>query len=258
MARRHREVRITDEARAIVRAGAAPTTPLPELEQLNRDPMFRDVGIVWTGFRKRGRRVEGKSANGRTVIWESAGDVLKFSKSEAVVADALGVVLPKPMQGGLSWRLIAAVILRVAEMDRADLGDTTRLDIEEALQSVHNAANHPCPTREDQIFDLILQLRGYRRDPRDTDAPPCVFTFGGSVYVHQPTLRLWLSVPAGHNHLYSVSEIHVGLLAAEFVRVKDFRVQVEGKRHRIDLWKGPKTALGGDETEIITEDANEE
>ena len=103
---------ITDEARAIL------TAP-PLLEQLNRDRMFREVGIVWTAIRKRGKRIEGV-ANGRTVIWDNAGDVLKFSRSEAVVADALGVVLPKPTQGrptqaALGWRRIAALILQIAK-----------------------------------------------------------------------------------------------------------------------------------------------
>jgi hypothetical protein len=217
--------------------------------------MFREVGIDWDGFRKRGKRIEGTTASGRLVIWESAGDLLKFSKSEAAVADAMGVVLPKPAKGQLSWRRIAALILQVAEKDRTDIGDSIRLDMEEALQSVHRAAGHPCPGEEEQVFDLIQELQAYRRNPHATVAPRCVFTYGGYVYVHRPTLRTWLSTPAGHNRLYPVSEMHAGLLAAEFVRVKDFRVQVKGKRLRIDLWKGPISALGGDAVEIITEEA---
>jgi hypothetical protein len=216
--------------------------------------MFRELGIEWIGVRKRGKRIEATAANGRIVTWESAGDLLKFSKSEAAVADAMGVVLPKPAKGQLSWRRIAALILQVAEKDRTDIGDPVRLDMEEALQSVHRAGDHPCPAEEKQVFELIQELQAYRRNPRATVPPPCVFTYGGCVYVHRPTLRTWLSTPAGHNRLYPVTEMHAGLLAAEFVRVKDFRVQVKGKRLRIDVWKGPISALGGDEIEIITDD----
>ncbi|MGA7235639.1 MAG: hypothetical protein WBY44_08160 [Bryobacteraceae bacterium] len=247
MPQRRRDTPITAEARAILSA------PAP-LEQLNRDPMFREVGIEWIAARKRGKRIEGKTAAGRTVIWESAGDLLKFSKSEAVVADATGIVLPKPAKGQLSWRRIAALFLQVAEKDRTDIGDPIRLDMEETIQSVHRAADHPCPAEEKQVFELIQELHAYRRDPRATVPPRCVFTYGGYVYVHRPTLRTWLSTPAGHNHTYPVNEMHAGLLAAEFVRVKDFRVQVDRKRLRIDLWKGPISALGGDEVEIITDD----
>ncbi len=238
-----REIPITAEARAILCA------PSP-LDQLNRDRMFRDVGIVWTAFRKRGRRIEG-TANGRRVIWDSAGDVLKFSKSEAAIADAFGEVLPKPAKGHLSWRRIAALILEVAEKDRTDIGDPIRLDMEEILQVAHSKAGYPCPTLDQQIFDLIQDLQAYRRDPRATVVPSCVFTYGGSVYAHCPTLRLWLSTPGGYNHLYKVSEIHAGLVAAEFTRIKDFRVQVNLERLRIDLWKGPLSVLGGAETKSL-------
>jgi hypothetical protein len=254
MGQRHREVEITPEAKAILTGHAAPATS--ELELLNRDPMFREVDIAWTGFRKRGKRIEGITNIGRMAIWENAGDLLKFSKTEAIIADALGKVLPKPTKDALSWRRVATLILRVAEKDRADLGDATRLDAEDALQEVHSVAGYPCPKDDEQIFDLILQLRAYHRDPRATVAPPCVFTYADSVYVHQPTLRLWLSVPAGHNHLYRVSEIHAGLLAADFVRVKDYRVQKDGKRLRIDLWKGPLNALGDIQSEIVSEEEN--
>ncbi len=232
-----------------------PQAAPPPLDQLNRDAMFRAVGIVWTAIRKRGKRIEATTASGRIVFWDNAGDLLNFSKSEAVVADAMGVVLPKPAKGQLSWRRAAALILQIAEEDRTDIGDPIRLDTEEAIQTVHKAADHPCPAEDEQVFELIQELRAYRRDPHATDPPPCVFTHGGSVYVHRPTLRAWLSTPAGHNRLYPVAEMHAGLLAAEFVRVKDFRVQVNKKRLRIDLWKGPLSVLGGDETEIVTDEA---
>ena len=191
-----------------------PQAALPPLDQLNQDPMFRDVGIVWTVVRKRGKRIEAATASGRIVFWDNAGDLLKFSKSEAVVADATGIVLPKPAKGQLSWRRIAALFLQVAEKDRTDIGDPVRLDMEETIQSVHRAADHPCPAEEKQVFELIQELHAYRRDPRATVPPRCVFTYGGYVYVHRPTLRAWLSTPGGHNRLYPVAEMHAGLLAA--------------------------------------------
>ena len=82
---------ITDEARAILTAPSL-------LEQLNRDRMFREVGIVWTAIRKRGKRIEGRTSCGRVVIWPTVADLVSFSRSQIVIADALAILLPHPVQ----------------------------------------------------------------------------------------------------------------------------------------------------------------
>jgi hypothetical protein len=229
------------------------------LEHLNRESIFRECGIEWIHFRKRGKRVEGQViVDGQTperiVIWENVGLLLSFTKSDAIIADALGVVLSQPSKGRMSWRRIAQQIIQLAEQDRIEIGDPARLDTEEAINHAHNAAGYPCPQETEQLFPMLMKLREYRRDPRVSDAPPCVFTYGGDVWIHQPTLRLWLSTPGGHNHLYRVSEIHAGLIAAGFVRKQDFRVQFDRVRVRIDLWRGSINTLHA-QPEVVEEDA---
>ena len=239
---------ITAEALEILNA------PSP-LEELNGDPMFRNVGIAWVYFRKRGRRIEGKTGTGRSVIWESAGDLLKFSKSEAIIADALGIVLPKPAKGRLSWRLVATLILQLAESDRLDIGDAVTIDLEELLQYAHAKAGFPCPNDAPRLVQVICDIRDYCRDARSETAPPCVFAYEGQVHVHQPSLRLWRSTPPGGNERLSASQIRQSLLAAGFVYDRNFRQQLEKTRYKLALWRGPLSSLGSDAVEIIEEES---
>ena len=226
------------------------------LDQLNKDPMFRDVGIVWTAVRKRGKRIEGATARGRSVCWDNAGDLLKLSQREAVVADAIGVVRFSSVKGQLSWRRAATLILQIAEKrphryrgpHPARHG---RSDPERPRRRLIIRAQRK-RSRYSNSFKNCVRIAAIRTLPTRRLAYLSIAAVSTCI---RPPLRAWLSTPGGHNRLYPVAEMHAGLLAAEFVRVKDFRVQVNKKRLRIDLWKGPISALGGDETEIVTDEA---
>ena len=96
--------------------------------------------------------------------------------------------------------------------------------------------------------DTLMYLEfliAIRRAVRDKDAapPPCVFCAEGFCWVHVPTLRNWLSLPALTNRLYPLEDIREGLMLLGFDYKKDTTRGSDGETETMSLWRGPMNVL---------------
>lgn len=202
--------------------------------------------IRWVSFSRRGNTIIGITANGEQVRWQ-AENMLVFSKAQSAIWQATGITIPTPSPREVRrrWEEAAELIGALLQYDTQDRGgveENLRLE----LQQVFSRAGSPEAATSNRLIDILFLLKTYRREAYAENAPPAVFLWEGSCWVHVGTLRSWLGTVSGGNLRYSVGELREWLGLLGFKREKLDRMK-GSDRVALDLWRGPADAATGGE-----------
>jgi hypothetical protein len=159
-------------------------------------------------------------------------------------------VIPKPARNQITaaWQQAATLILQLAAED-AEVGVGEESDVLDLLGYAFKSANSPRPGSDLDLYRILRALSQYRRDPKAEPAPACVFLWQGNVWVHLPTLRLWLSTPRGANRLYGAGEMKQALQLGEFTYNPAVERTHDGIRVSVGLWCGAVDSIEVDSCE---------
>jgi hypothetical protein len=102
-------------------------------------------------------------------------------------------------------------LLQLAAENGIRLEPALKEEIRDLLRLMWRAANQPVAENSGQFIDFIRAAERTRRNPTGT-VPPCVFIAEASVWVHVPSFRLWLSIPALTNKQPALTDVRNGLL----------------------------------------------
>ena len=232
----------------------------PSVDLLNACPVFGGR-IQFTTVSRRGPMIVATFGDGGEAIWYSMEDLLSFSKSQACISKATGVVIPTPTHRGIKavWEPAAQWILQLAGKDQTNSTDSLREEFGQSIPALWKRAGSPQVTHptgkpdagepdDAAFFEVLRDCLDHRRDPA-AHRPPrhCVWHDGRHCYVHQPSLIEWLSTPAGGNEHRDWTEVKNALLLLDFVPEQVHRSR-GGETVKVRLWRGPLDLLVDDET----------
>jgi hypothetical protein len=134
------------------------------------------------------------------------------------------------------------MIIRLAARDAIRVEHVLKAECKDLLILTWRYAKQPGAKDSKQFMDFLIRIAQSVR-AREQPAPPCVFTAEGFCWVHVPTFRNWLSLPALTNRLYPFADIRQGLLLLGFEYLKDVTRGSDGDAESASLWRGPIDVL---------------
>jgi hypothetical protein len=248
----------TDEAMAILRGrerpksftvGVNPDTVTATIETLNACEIFAGR-FQFVSVKCRGPMIVAQFAEAAEAIWPTIRDLMNFASSQAILAEATGIVMRTPKRQTIKslWEPTAQIILRLAGKDRVMNIHKLRDEFREILPTAWKLAHCPhAVNNEGEFLDLMQQCYTHVRDPKGPP-PRCVIWHDGkNSYVHQPSLMQWLSTPGGRNKHYDWGDVRNALLLLDFIPEQIHR-SVDNQNAKVRLWRGPLDLLVDDES----------
>jgi hypothetical protein len=221
----------------------------PSLELLNAMTVFGGR-IEFRSVRRRGPMIIAVPTQGQEVIWYSIADLISFSRSQAILADATDVLLGTPSHTAIrsSWEPAAQLILELANRDKEISEPPLKDEFREILRTVWERAGSPAigaeNTHADELFvDLLRQCTSHARDPHAEPPACCIWMAENFTWVHLPSLLDWLSCPVAKSRHFDWSDARKALLLLGFTYIKDCHRTACEKRGKASLWRGPQNLL---------------
>jgi hypothetical protein len=134
------------------------------------------------------------------------------------------------------------MIIRLAARDAIRVEHVLKAECKDLLVLMWRYAKQPSAKGSKQFMDFLIAIGKSVRD-REHAAPPCVFTAEEHCWVHVPTFRNWISMPALTNRLYPLGDIRQGLLLLGFEYQKDVTRRADGDSESASLRRGPVDVL---------------
>jgi hypothetical protein len=215
----------------------------PNLALLNGLAVFGGR-IRFVSVKRRGAMLVAATSEEQEIIWPTTKELGSFSNSQAIIADATNILLPTPRQGHIraNWEAAAHLLLTLGAADAAPLENATKQEVRDLLQIVWQASGkHEAGNNAEFITFVRTALRA-RRNP-EGPVPPCVFAAEGAAWVHVPSFRNWLYIPALTAKLYPLAEIRNGLLMLGFIYHENLTRRNEADSETACLWRGPREVL---------------
>jgi hypothetical protein len=256
MARQPHKTSITDEAMAILRgkvrenlAGIDVTAVAPTVEMLNSLSIFKGR-IRFQSLRRRGSMIQARFEGGAEALWRTATDLVVFSRSQAIIFDATGVLISTPSARKIraTWEPVAQLLRRVADQDSVATGPGLADEFAQIIRSTWERAGHPDATADADMFLAILQeCNTHQRDHAGGPPRCCVWIGEESAWIHQPSLLDWLSCPVAKSKHYPWDDVRAALLLLDFVP-RELHRSLGGQGIHVRVWRGPLDLLTDDET----------
>jgi hypothetical protein len=217
----------------------------PSLELLNGMAVWQGR-VQFTSVKRRGPMVIATTTAGVEVVWQSTAELGSFAKSQAVISDASSIWIPTPphRQIRTQWEPAVSLLLQLSAQDGLRLEPALKEEIRDLLRLVWRAAGQPAAGHSGEFIDFLRTVERTRRNPAGT-VPPCVFLAEDAAWVHVPSFRLWLSIPALTNRLPALTDVRNGLLLLGFTYHENLSRGYEGDSETACLWRGPLEVLEG-------------
>jgi hypothetical protein len=232
----------------------------PSLELLNGLTVWRGL-IQFVSIRRRGPMIIASTSKGAEVVWPSTAELGNFSKTQAIVSDSANIWIPTPphRQIRTQWEPAVSLLLQLSAEDSLRLEPALKEEIRGLMRLVWRAADQPVAENSDRFIAFMRAIDCARRNPKwglddSIDAsrrvsaskfPPCVFVAEEAAWVHVPTFRLWLSIPALTNHQPPLADVRNGLLLLGFTYCENLTRGKDGDSETACLWRGPLEVLEG-------------
>jgi hypothetical protein len=217
----------------------------PSVDMLNRLSIFAGR-IAFETVRRCGRMVIA-TGPGFEAIWYSVADLMNFTRSQAILAGATSVVIPKPPKGRITaeWECAAQMFLRIAESDYVRTGEDLREEFSEIIAQIWTQNEFPTAREPADFVAILNACKQYKRDPRAGPARCTVFQAEDSCFIYQPALMCWLSQPNGRNRHYPRPEVNGGLALLGF-KPETVHRSADGKSAKVNLWRRPDLLVDGE------------
>jgi hypothetical protein len=270
MAQQKHKRPITDEAMATLRgrarskpaiAGIDVTVIPPTVASLNSLGIFKE--IRFESLRRRGSVIEARFDGGAQAMWRTATDLLTFARSQAIIFDATGVVIPTPSARKIrtTWEPIAQLLRRVSDQDCIAIEPSLKDEFAHIIRATWERAGSPACTdsvppdaeaKPPTFVQILQECNLHKREPH-SDKPPrcCVWIGEGACWIHQPSLDDWLSTLTAKNRHYQWDDMRTALLLLNFVP-RELHRSSDGKGIHVRVWRGPFDLLVDDETKQTT------
>jgi hypothetical protein len=215
----------------------------PSIELLNSLAVFGGR-LQFTSVRRRASMVIATTSLGAEIVWPTIADLASFSRSQSIIADYAGVLLPTPPQGSIRrwWEAAAHVLLTLSAADGISLQNPLREETRDLVRLMFEHCGHPVATSSEKFIQFVRATRSSRRDPGGSP-PPCAFVAEEAVWLHLPSFRRWLSIPALTNKLFPLADLRNGLLLLGFVYCENVTRGFESDTETVCLWRGPLETL---------------
>jgi hypothetical protein len=249
----------------------APATALIHLDQveptwdlLNSLTVWQGR-ITWTEARRKGPMLIATTTANAEVVWTSMAELGSFPKSQAAILDAANILIPTPKKGQIRWQWEQAIHLLLKLADKnVWLEPALKQEIRDLVRLVWEAAGQPTAQDNPQFIYFMRKVQSARRNPRwgmpepparpgpgnpetepppGDDLPPCVFIAEGKSWVHVPSFRVWLSIPALINRMPPLADVRNGLLLLGFIYHENLTRRDDDDKESLCLWEGPLEAL---------------
>lgn len=223
-----------------VMADAAPA----DVSFLNKIQMFWERGVVFKHLYRRGSTVTVETEDGKKIVFPSMSDLISFSKARNVFADCADVFLESPPRNKVirTWDPIAGLIIRIAARDSVRVEHHLPAESRQMLQLMWRYCGQPVANTADEFVRFMLQISETVVRDGAKPAPPCVFVAEECAWVHFPTFRNWLSLPALTNYRQPLENLRQGLLLLDFRYVQVHRA-ADGEDVNLGFWRGPIESL---------------
>jgi hypothetical protein len=252
------DAEVAQIARSIARYPAGHTARVnvdsvePTVAALNSLSIFGGR-IQFRSVKRRGGMILAEFADGSQGIWRTMSDLMVFSRSQAILAGATGLVIPTPPNRIVrrEWEPAAALMLRVADRDKVLTAADLKDEFSEVLRATFKRAGTPYASDPDAFVQILGECTTHSRDPQNGNPPRCcVWVAEESVWVHQPSLLEWLSTPMGKNKHYPWADVREALFLLDF-RPRQIHRSAGTSAAKANVWQGSLDVLTDDETEDV-------
>jgi hypothetical protein len=216
----------------------------PSIELLNSLAIFENR-LRFLSLHRRGQMIVATFAGGGEAIWPSASDLMSFARSQAILADALDVVISSPSRSTVrrKWEPAAQLILQLAVGDKVTTDAALREEFREILRGTWERAGSPIADTPEKFVALLQQCNLHCRNPQEGPPCCCIWIAEGAAWTHQPQLTDFLSTPGGKNKHYPWEIVRSALLLLEFQPVRSLTRSAGGTTAKANVWKGPMALL---------------
>jgi len=215
----------------------------PGIDALNAMAMFHGR-LKFQSVSRRGSMILATTTAEQQIIFATMTDLTTFARARTAIAEGTDVLLPQPPKNQVHeiWDPIAEMIIRLSARDAIRVEHVLKAECKDLLILMWRYAKQPTAADSKAFMDLLIEIGRSVRDP-ERPAPPCVFTAEGFCWVHVPTFRNTISLPALTNRLYPLADIRQGLLLLGFEYLKDVTRGADGDSESASLWRGPLDVL---------------
>jgi hypothetical protein len=213
------------------------------IETLNAMALFHGR-LRFQSMARRGSMILATTTANQQIIWPTMNDLTSFGRARAAIAEGADVLLPQlpRNQVGKIWDPVADMIIRLAARDAIRVEHVLKAECKDLLILMWRYAKQPSAKNSEEFMKYMIKIAESVRD-KEQPAPPCVFTAEEYCWVHVPTFRNWISMPALTNRLYPLADIRQGLLLLGFEYQKDVTRGHDGDSESASLWRGPIDVL---------------
>jgi hypothetical protein len=232
-----------------------PDAAPPSLDLLNSVALFKGR-IQFTWLRRRGSIIQAGFAKGREARWNTATDLRTFARSQDVLLDATGFLVPSPPTKSVKriWEPVAQLIRSIADNDATNIEPPLKDEFEQIIQGTWVRSGRPTAIGRHEFFQILRECQSYRRDHKGEKPPRCCVWVGGAgemsthySWVYQDALVTWLSTPVAKSKHYAWDDVRTALLLLDFVPCELHR-SLAGEGIHVRVWKGPVDVLVDDDT----------
>ncbi len=232
-----------------------PHAASPSLDLLNSMALFQER-VKFTSLRRRGSIIQAGFANGREARWTTATDLRTFARSQDVLLDATGFLIPTPTTKAIkrTWEPVAQLIRTLADQDATNVEPPLKDEFEQIIRGTWVRAGRPEAFDREAFFDILRDCQSYRRDHAAEKPPRCCVWIGGvgeadthCCWIYQDALVAWLSTPVAKSKHYPWDDTRSALLLLDF-KPRELHRSLKSERLHVRVWQGPLNLLVDDET----------
>ena len=222
----------------------------PTVAALNAVTIFSGK-IRFETLRRRGSMIQARFEDGRQAIWRTAIDLGTFARSQAILFDATGFLIPTPTTRRIKpvWEPVAQLIRRVADRDQANTGPDLKDEFQEVLRATWKRATCPTAHTRAEFVDILEECNLHVRNAENKPPRCAIWVYKEWCWIHQPSLLDWLSTPAAKNKHYVWGEVKEALFMLDFCPLPNFHRSADGRHAKASVWRGPLDLLIDDESE---------
>jgi hypothetical protein len=228
----------------------------PSIDLLNAVPLFQGR-IRFTWLRRRGSMIQSGFAGGREAQWATATDLRVFARSQDILFQATGFLIPSPAQDRgirLIWEPVAQLIRRIADQDATDIDPPLKDEFEQIIRATWVRADRPEAFGREAFFKVLRECQDFRRDHAAEKPPRCCVWIGGAgeaaehyCWIYQDALLTWLSTPVAKSKHYAWDDARTGLLLLGF-EPRELHRSWDRCRVHVRVWRGPLDLLIDDDS----------
>jgi hypothetical protein len=230
------------------------------VELLNSLALFKGrIGFTW--LRRRGSIIQAGFANGGEARWNTATDLRTFARSQDVLLEATGILIPSPPVRAIKqiWEPVAQLIRTLADQDATNIEPPLKDEFEQVIRTTWVRAGRPEAIGKEEFFKILGECQNYRRDHVAQKPPRCCVWVGGAgemsehfCWIYQEALVMWLSTPVAKNKHYAWDDVRTALSLLNF-KPRELHRSNNGERVHVRVWQGPVDLLVDDDTIPETE-----